>query len=388
MKTDLRSWFEDLSRYVGGVRVRALAPPGGPDYGSDEHRDRAYRTVTALHPRSMRLRVAEVRQETPSTRTFRCERTDGPLPPFRPGQYLSLALTVGEVRTTRAYSISSPPGVDHLDLTVRLAADGFVSPFLFERAEAGWEVTSTGPAGSFVHEPLTDRGTPLLIAGGSGITPFMSMIRHQARLGWPQPLDLLYGSRVAGDVIFGGELRALAAAHEAFRYRLVVSEPGPDHQGPTGLLDAAQIRALAGDLQGRTALICGPIPMVELATAALAELGVPRHKLRRELYGPPADVTRTPGWPADLPASRRVRIEVVGQRSFSAAVGEPLLHSLERNGLPHRSSCHTGECADCRVRVLSGKTFEISSCVRQADRALGIVHACASYPLEDLVIEL
>ncbi len=389
MKSDLRCWLEDLARYPGGVRARLLARPGaGPDYGGPDHREQAYRTVEALHPRSMRLRVAEVREETPSTRTFRLERTDGPLPPFRPGQYVSLAVTVGAVRTTRAYSISSPPGVGHLDLTVRREPAGFVSPFLFERAVPGWEVTTSGPTGSFVHEPLIDRGAPLLIAGGSGITPFMSMIRDQARRGWGCPIDLLYGSRTADDVIFGDELAALAAAHDELGYRLVLSEPGPGYDGPAGLLGAEQIRAVAGDLRGRTVLICGPAAMAEHTGAALAELGVPAHKLRRERFGPPADVTRAPGWPPDLPATRRVRVEVVGHRTFTAAVGEPLLHSLERHGLPHRSSCRTGECADCRVRVRSGTAFEVAPGVRQADRALGVVHACASYPLEDLVIEL
>jgi len=69
-------------------------------------------------------------------------------------------------------------------------------------------------------------------------------------------------------------------------------------------------------------------------------------------------------------------------------VVDPLLNSKERAGYPHRSSCRTGVCADCRVRVVTGKTFEVSAGVRQADRALGYVHACVTYPLEDLVIEL
>jgi len=389
MKSDLRCLLEDLSCYVGGLRERLLATPdASPDFGGDDFKARAYRTVEGLHPRSMQLQVVEVIQETPSTRTFRFERTDGPLPPFRPGQYLSLALTVGEVSTTRGYSISSPPGVDHLDLTVRLAPDGLVSSFLFDHAVVGWEVTTTGPAGSFVHEPLIDRGVPLLVAGGSGITPFMSMIRDQVRRGWPQPMDLVYGSRTGDDVIFGAELAELAAAHPQLGYRLVLSEPEPGYDGPAGFIDAEQIRALVGEPEGRTVLICGPGAMVTHTRAALAELGVPGHKIREELYGPAADVTTAPGWPAELAATTQVRIEVVGQGSFDATVGEPLLHSMERAGYPHRSSCRTGVCADCRVRVVTGKTFEVSAGVRQADRALGYVHACVTYPLEDLVIEL
>jgi ferredoxin-NADP reductase len=389
MKSDLRCLLEDAGRYYGGVRKRVFPKADAKvAYGSDRYRQRAFRTLEGIHPRSMRLRVVEVIQETPSTRTFRFDRLDGPVPPFRAGQYVSIGFTIGQVRTTRAYSISSPPGVGHLDITVRLKADGFVSPFLFEHVAVGWEVTTGGPTGSFVHEPLIDRGGLVLIAGGSGITPFMSMIRHEALCGWQHPIDLVYGSRSAEDVIFGDELQALAASQGKLRYRRVISEPSPGYEGAVGLIDDAHIKALAGEVAGRSFLVCGPAMMYEHTLAELAKLRVPAHKIRRELYGPPADVTQTLGWPADLSNETQVRVTVAGSLSFDAPIAEPLLNSLERHGLPHRSSCRSGECADCRIRIVSGRTFEASSCVRQSDRALGYVHACVTYPLEDVLIEL
>jgi ferredoxin-NADP reductase len=390
-------WLQDLREYLNvSQRRKALRQPGkGVDYTADT--DTVQRIVARLHPKRMRLRVTDVVQETPSTKTLRFERTDGPLPPFRPGQYINLFVDVDGVLTSRPYSIASPPGIDFLNLTVRYKPDGFVAPYLLNEVKIGDELETSGPTGSFYHEPLIDGDDLVFLAGGSGVTPFMSIIRDAVRRGGTIPafqIHLLYGSCKPDDVIFGDELAELADAHPTFCCTPVISEPPPGYEGLTGFLSAELIRQQVGDIQGKTFYICGPKVMFDFCLAALTELGVPEHRIKRELYGPPDDVTQEPGWPQDLPASTMFSVEVEslvleGRRTIQAAAGEPLLNSLERYGIVVPALCRAGECSACRTRLLSGQVFQPAHTgLRESDRQHGYIHACVSYPLQDLEIRI
>ena len=344
--------------------------------------------VDALHPRSMRLRLIETVEETPTTQTLRFDRLDGALPPFRPGQYVSLTVEIGEVKTTRPYSISSRPGAQHLDLTVKREPSGFVSPYLLEQAP-GWEVTTSGPAGSFVHEPLRDRGPVVLLSGGSGITPFMSMLRHFAAEGFPAPVHLIHGSREVDDVIFESEFTRLSARHDSFDALSVISRPPPGYTGPSGHLDADLISQQVGDIAGASFFVCGPNGFIEHVVGQLRSLGAADHAIRRESFGPPKDVTKMPGWPDHVTASDTFKVELVGHDPLPVRAGEPLLVALEREGQSVPALCRTGECADCRIKLLSGEVWSLPSAgVREADRARGFVHACVAYAVSDLSVDI
>ena len=385
MKSGIQSWLEGLGEIARGLRELVLRQRRGPEDDHEALLASTQRLVEQLHPRRMRLRLVERIPETPSSCTLRFKRIDGPLPPFRPGQYVSLSLRVGDVTTTRPYSIASAPGCDHLDLTLKVKTDGLASPYLFGGVEAGWEVDASGPAGSFVYEPLCDSGELVLLAGGSGITPFMSMLRHFARVGFPTRVLLLYGSRVVDDVIFAEELAELALAHEKLVLSSVISEPAEGYEGPTGFLDATLIARHVGDVSAKTFLVCGPEAMICSVTSALRSLHVPEHKVRCEEYGPPSDVTSEPDWPAAVSGDQEFTVEVKGRGSFAVRAGEPLLSALERQGLALPSSCRTGGCADCRLRLLEGQVYELAGAgVRESDRAAGTIHSCVSYAMSDL----
>ncbi|MCP4594708.1 MAG: hypothetical protein GY842_28580, partial [bacterium] len=196
-------WLQDVREHLRvSQRRKSLRQPGrGFDYTGDRYRDVVQRTVSAIHPRRMRLRVTEIIQQTPTTKTFRCQRTDGPLPPFRPGQYVNVFVDVDGVLTSRPYSIASPPpggdkGGSLLELTVRDKPGGFVAPYLLHEVQVGDELETPGPQGSFYHEPLTDGDELVFLAGGSGITPFMSIIRDAFGAGAetaPLRIHLFYG---------------------------------------------------------------------------------------------------------------------------------------------------------------------------------------------------
>jgi ferredoxin-NADP reductase len=382
-------WLQDIREHLRvSQRRKALRQPGqGVDYTTDK--DTVQRIVARLHPKRMRLRVTEIIEETPTTKTLRCTRADGPLPPFRPGQYVNLFVDVDGVLTSRPYSISSPPGADFLDLTIRDKPGGFVAPFLLNEVQVGDELETTGPAGSFYHEPLIDSEDLVFLAGGSGITPFMSILRDAVRHERSLNIYLLYGSRVPEDVIFHEELTELSTQQPNLHYSLVISEPPPDYEGLTGFLSADLIRQQIGDPAGKTFYVCGPNLMYDFCLADLAKLGVPRHKIKRELYGPPDDVTREPGWPPDLAAGTVFTVEVDGRETIQAPAGEPLLNSLERYGIVLPAVCRAGECSACRTQLLSGRVFQPAyTGLRESDRQHGYIHACVSYPLQDLRIRI
>ncbi len=229
--------------------------------------------------------VLEVRDETPTVKTFRFERPDVPFA-FRPGQYM--AVRIGGVDDprgdSRTFSISSSPSdVDGVTVTTRLGPSPFKQRLF--RIAAGEEVNLWGPFGNFVLET----GHPaVLLGGGIGITPFRSMIRFAAAERLETPVILLYSSRVAEEIVYRREFEELARSSPNFRPFLCVSRPAESKEpwsGRTGHVDAALIRETTRNLRGPVYYICGPPGMVrELHGLLVREMGIPQQEVRTELF--------------------------------------------------------------------------------------------------------
>jgi ferredoxin-NADP reductase len=347
--------------------------------------------IARLHPRRLDLRVADVIEETSSTKTFRLVACDKYLPPFQAGQYVSLFLDVAGIRTSRPYSISSQPKqIGYYDITVRRLEGGLVSNFLLKEINVGDRLQSSGPQGHFYHNPLYHAKTMVCIAGGSGITPFMSMIREIVECGLDRDVYLFYGNKSTGDIIFEQELVRLSARFHNIHYHPVVENPAADYDGKCGLITGDLIHeVIGGHAEGKTFFVCGPQGMYDFCIPALEMRGVPKRNIRRELYGPPVDICKDPAWPQGVTAGDRFTVTVTGKGSIQAPAHVPLLVSLEKGGIAPPATCRSGECSMCRVKVLSGRVFQPPGTpVRQSDSQYGYVHACVSYPLEDLEILL
>jgi ferredoxin-NADP reductase len=391
MSLEKINWLMDVGEYRRVAENRkALREPGhGTDYTHERFKDVVQRIVSRIHPKRMHLRVVEILPQTATARTFCFERADGLLPPFRAGQYVTVMVKVEGVRTSRPYSISSAPMAERLELTVRDNLGGFVAPYLFDGLKVGDVLETTGPAGRFYHEPLIDGKDLVFLAGGSGITPFMSMIRDTVQRQRPLRIKLLYGSRTPEDVIFRGELEKLAATYSNFTFSLVLSEPPEGYEGLKGFLDSKLIAQLVGDIKGKTFYVCGPRAMHGFCRGALKELEVPQRKTRYELYGAPEDVSKEPGWPEGLSKDMVFEVDVAGKKIILAKAGEPLLNAFDRSGLMVPTLCRSGECSACRVRLVAGKVFVPSQAtVRESDRKTGCIHSCVSYPIDNLKIRI
>lgn len=384
----LKDVIHDIEGYRDITSEIAVLKKYGYDYSVQ--RGRLDVILDMLHPKKLRLRVSEIIDETQTTKTLRLVPATGYLPPFQAGQYISLAVEIGGVVTSRDYSISSSPcQIAYYDVTVRRVGDGFVSEYLLEETKVGDEFTSSSPAGNFYYNPLIHGRDLVFIAGGSGITPFMSMIREVTARGLDRRIHLFYGSQSPDDVIFGQEIEDLSRRHPNFTWTSVISDPPQGYQGRTGFITAGLMKEVLGDLSGKMFYLCGPEAMYTFCQKELAGLGVPGRRIRIEMYGPPKNVTACQGWPAHIGADATVTVGIKGGKTITVRTTEPLMNSLERNGIVIPSLCRSGECSLCRTKLLKGKVFQPEGVkLRKSDRQFGYIHPCMAYPISDIEILL
>ena len=232
--------------------------------------------------------VTSTKPETANVKTFTLK-----LPSWmrhRAGQHYDIRLTAEDgYQTQRSYSIASEPEREgEVEITVERIADGEVSSYLHDVVIPGDRVEVRGPIGGyFVWEAgMTD--PLLLIAGGSGVVPLMSMIRHRAASGANNPTSLLYSSRSFENVIYYDELDRLNNANGGPKvfHTLTRSQPVA-WKGFARRIDREMLKEVAGPL-GRAAqvFICGPTLMVESAADALVNIGINSNRIRTERFGP------------------------------------------------------------------------------------------------------
>lgn len=378
--------FQEFDGYCDIVEEIEASRKFGVDYRANTHSADPY--INLLHPPRLRLRISDLIEETPSTNTLRLVSQDGYLPPFLAGQYIALFLDIGSIWTSRPYSISSPPNqTGYYDITVRRVQGGLVSNYLLDEMRKGDPLESSGPAGHFYYNPLFHDDTMVCLAGGSGITPFMSMIREVVECGLNRTIHLFYGTKDLDDAIFHDRLHTISERFENIHYLPVIENPPEGYEGAEGLITGDLIEKRIGDVAGKTYYLCGPQGMYDFCIPELEKIGVPGRKIRKEVYGAPVNICDDPGWPKETKADDVFRVRVNDGAAFEARAGHPLMIALEKNGIVIPSLCRSGECSMCRVKVLSGKVFQpAGALLRKSDREFGYVHSCVSYPLEDLEI--
>jgi ferredoxin-NADP reductase len=230
--------------------------------------------------------VLEVVEETARTRSIVLDLPDWA--GHRAGQHVDVRLTAPDgYQAQRSYSIASAPEDGSLVLTVERLDDGEVSPYLVGELRAGDELELRGPIGGYFVWEESLGGPLLLVAGGSGIVPFRSMLRHHDAVESAVPLRLLYSARSLGDVIYNDELMRLAADDEIdIRFTLTREQPQGWH-GYGRRIDAELLRDVAWPAAERPLVyVCGPTGFVETAAEALVALGNEAARIRTERFGP------------------------------------------------------------------------------------------------------
>ncbi len=273
-----------------------MTTPPAPSSAEDRaQRLAASRAARRAEPRPQwqTAEVQEVIQETPETVTLRIALSDAP--GFLPGQYYNVRYPVeGRPRPIqRAYSIvSSPlPDASVIDVTVKEMDGGLVSPKLVRHVAAGDKIEVRGPHGNFTWTE-SEGGPVLLIAAGSGVVPFMSMIRYAVVKGLSVPTRLLFSSKSADFVIYAEELGRLERQHEWLEVVHTFTR-SPGHPGaryhrridlPMVADSVAELTARGSDVVALIGYACGAPEMVDLAEAALLDCGLDADRVRVEKY--------------------------------------------------------------------------------------------------------
>jgi ferredoxin-NADP reductase len=209
---------------------------------------------------------------------------------FRAGQHLDVRLTAPDgYQVQRSYSVASAPGLDGFyELAVERLEDGEVSPFFHDIAEVGDAIEIRGPFGGHFAWGLEDGGPLLLVGGGSGVAPLMSILRHRAEVGGGVPMLLLYAARTWDDVIFREELIVRDAGEREFTLLLSLSRDTARRSQDAGRrIDASLLEATLArfDAAPRLTFVCGSNAFVEAITGQLLDLDVSPKTIRTERFG-------------------------------------------------------------------------------------------------------
>lgn len=358
--------------------------------------------------RGFQVAQREFEDAAQSQCSFYLQPVDGqPLPAFKPGQFLTFALDVTPRISdgpaiaraiTRCYSLSDRPESARYRVTIKRVPappghpefdPGLSSNHFHDRVQVGDILRVKAPAGHFFIDP--DPSVPaVLIGGGIGITPMMSMLRWCMTEQPQRVVHLYYGLRNSGEHAFKQQLDAMAASHPALRLNIVYSRPGEadvlgrdyQHQGH---VDVELLRRTLP--HGRNQFyVCGPPAMMKPLVPALAAWGVPIADLHYEAFGPAS--VKLPGAP-EAAASAVAAVEVRFQRSGRTLTWDgrdaSLLDFAERHGIEVESGCRSGGCGSCEARLLEGTVqYEHAP---DHDVAAGHCLLCVGRPSSPLVLE-
>lgn len=361
--------------------------------------DTAYEIAKALHPNRQYLKVAEVIDRAPDCKSFVLvpneEKGTKALAYFGAGKYLTVFETIEGMPITRAYSISSSPK-ESLEgkyvLTIKLVDGGLMSKYIFDTWTAGREVEVSAPSGNFEYQPIRDAETVICLAGGSGITPFLSMANAIADGDEDFKMVLLYGSRNYENILFRDELAALESKCDKIKVVHVLSDDDKEVEGTEkGFITAELIKKYAPENEPYSVFLCGPQQMYKFVDGELEKLNLPKKYVRHEMFGEFHNPSTQSDYPAGVP--EKVKITVTIQDKTYIVFGrseDSVMQTLEKNGISVPSRCRSGECGFCHSHLLSGKVYvpQHLEYRRLADYKFGCIHPCCSFPLTDLEINV
>ena len=340
--------------------------------------------------------------------SFYLEPTDGaPLPTYKPGQFLTFELTVRDPETggpkdiVRCYSLSDAPDNEHYRVSIKRALPppdkpdappGLSSNHFHDHVVEGDVLAIKAPSGHF----FLERGDNpvVLIAGGIGITPMLSMLNATIKNESSREIWLFYGVRNSFDHAMKAHFEALASVHPNFRLHVCYSDPlaedrlGIDYQH-TGYVDITLLRQTLS-FQIHDFYICGPRPMMENLVPALEDWGVPDQHIHYESFGP-ASITRAarkaaPGAAGVAPqAPVNVTFSKSGKTIAWDDSADTLLDFAEKHGIAIDSGCRAGGCGSCQTRIESGEVAYIQA--PDYDVEPGTCLMCVSRPKQDLTVE-
>ena len=329
--------------------------------------------------------ITDIYEETPDVKTFTLsanKNSDTPhLAPFKAGQYITIHLTIDSMPVTRAYSLSSSPTLANKDIykiTIKRVENGLVSNYMLDNMHVGDELDVSKPAGNFGFNPITDEENVLGIAGGSGITPFMSLASAIEDGIYDCQLTVFYSIRTYEDMIFKREIADINKKSKKVKF--IVTLTREEKEGYlNGHISKEMIEPYIKEFN--TILMCGPKNLYRSMNEILNEFNIPRKSVHYENffveYEPEEKTTY------NLKVVTKDKVEEITCNN-----DETLLVAMEKAGIKAPSLCRVGECGYCRSILLEGKVKMIGASLKKAEAENDYIHPCVSFPDSDIVLKL
>ena len=343
------------------------------------------------------LRVAQIIRETPSIRTFRLAEPSADRLPFDflPGQFLQVEVEPEPDKfSRRSYTIaSSPTQRAYVEITVKREEQGAVSRFLHDQVKVGDTLKVSGPFGTFTFTG-SDADGIVLIAGGVGITPMMSVLRYLTDIAWPGDIFFFYGARSTEEFVFREELERLERRFDNLHVLAAMQRAaGTVWLGPEGPLTREMLAAAVPDISRRRIHLCGPPAMMTAMREQLAQLGVPEAQIHTEAFGPASlpvepvavvEPVEAPIAASATPVSSRTTQVADTTITFSISgvsaalpADQTVLEAAEGAGVEIPYACRSGECGVCVTKLLDGEvSMAVETGLAAQDKADGYILAC------------
>lgn len=349
----------------------------------------------SLHPKSHDLKITNIEVIDKDTKRFTLVPQNNKAAFFRAGQYLSISFNIDNYLISRPYSLCSSPLeaklLNYYQIIVKRKPNGYVSNYILSKLKVGDIVKSTEPFGEFHYSFLRDSKHVVAIAGGSGITPFMSMAKAIVEGSENFKLTILNGNRKKENIILENELKELER-RSLNRVKVVniLSDQklsGYEH----GFIDKNIIRKYCNPNES-SFFICGPKIMYGFMEKNFDELKIDRKFIRFEASNDIGDPTSNSDYPKDL-SSNKFKITVkTNNKIFEipAINKETVLVSLQKSKIKIMSNCLSGKCSWCRARLIKGNIYSPKGFahLRTADKINNFFYTCSAFPISDLEIEI
>lgn len=329
--------------------------------------------------------ITDIKEETKDVKTFtlQADKTSSTpsLAPFNAGQYITIHVNIDDVPTTRAYSLSSDPALASkgiYKITIKRVPNGLVSNYMLDETHVGDKLDVSAPAGDFGYNPIRDEENVIAIAGGSGITPFMSLAYAILDGIYDCNLTVFYSVRTYDDIIFKDEIEEINKKNKKVKFVITLTREEKDNY-LHGHLTKEMIEPFIKEFN--TVLMCGPKELYRSMNEILNEFNIPRKSVHYENffveYIPEEKTTYK------LKVVMKDKVEEITCKN-----DETLLVAMERAGIKAPSLCRVGECGYCRSILLEGKVKMIGASLKKAETENDYIHPCVSFPDNDIVLKL
>lgn len=312
---------------------------------------------------------------------------------FKQGQFITLKLNINGESVIRSYSICTSPYYEkELKIAAKHVPNGKMSTFLNHHLKIGDVIEVMPPSGKFYTElNSSNQKKYVLFAGGSGITPMMSIIKSTLFIEKQSEIILFYANRETDNVIFKNELDNIAKNNINLKIIYIFDNPPPNYPPEqSGLLDEQKINALLEKHQGNNAddyFICGPLPMMQLIEKTLQQLKVNPEKIHIEYF------TAIESSPSSTDVQENIESEVTVilygiETTFKLnSHGINILDAAIQNGVDAPFSCKGGVCSTCRAKVIEGKArMDMNYALTDAEVAEGFILTCQAHPTTEKVV--